>query len=103
MQKFITRPNIEMYPGIQIFKDTKLEYKSETVEQTVENLIFKSKTTLKTNEFESEYNTTIYLQEGDILIFEEEGRGYIKPVERIVTVNDAINDLESIKELCEGE
>lgn len=100
MQKFIVRPSIEMYPGIKVNKDTKLEYETESVKQTIENLIFKSITTIKTEEYESKYDTTVFLKEGDILIFEEDGRGYIKPVESIVSVEEAIEDLENIKELC---
>ena len=33
------------------------------------------------------------------LIFEEEGRGYIKPAEEIVTIAEAIEDLTNIKDL----
>lgn len=99
MQKFISKPNIDMYGGIKVDKDTTLEYKNENVEQTLKDLVFKSKTIIKKEEYESEYNTTIYLKEGDILIFEEEGRGYIKPVEEFVTVKEAIEELEYIKEV----
>jgi hypothetical protein len=74
-----------------------MEYKNENVEQTLENLVFHSVTKVKGDSFESVYDTTIHLQEGDILVFEEEGRGYIKPVEPFVTVQEAIDDLENIK------
>jgi hypothetical protein len=43
------------------------------------------------------YRTTIHLKEGDILVFEEAGRGYIKPVEDFVTIEEAIDDLSNIK------
>jgi hypothetical protein len=56
-------------------------------------------TKVKGDNFESVYDTTIQLQEGDILIFEDEGRGYIKPVESFVTIAEAIEDLENIKDL----
>jgi hypothetical protein len=49
--------------------------------------------------FESVYDTTIDLKEGDILIFEEDGRGYIKPVEGFVTIEEAIEELKNIKDL----
>ena len=39
------------------------------------------------------------LEEGDVLIFEEEDRGYIKPVEHFVTIAEAIDDLTNIKDL----
>ena len=98
MQKFMNKPSIDMYGGIKVDKDTKLEYKNDNVEQILENLVFKSITKVKGDNYESEYHTTVYLNEGDILIFEEEGRGYIKPVEQFVTVEEAIKELECIKE-----
>ena len=39
------------------------------------------------------------VKEGDVLIFEEEGRGYVKPVEPFVTIEEAIDDLTNIKDL----
>lgn len=99
MQVFISKPSIDLYPGIKVGKDTTLEYKNESVEQKLENLVFHSVTKVKGESFESVYDTTIHLKEGDILIFEEEGRGYIKPVEGFVTVAEAIEELENIKDL----
>lgn len=99
MQKFIRKPDINMLAGIKVTKDTKLEYKNDNVEQTLDNLVFKSITKIVGENFESEYRTTINLKEGDVLIFEEEGRGYIKPVEEFMTVNEAIEELGCIKDL----
>lgn len=99
MQKFIRKPSIDMYGGIVVDKDTTLEYKNENVEQSLKDLVFKSVTTVKGENYTSTYDTTINLKEGDILVFEEEGRGYIKPVEEFVTVKEAIEELEHIKDL----
>ena len=88
-----------MLAGIRVTKDTVLEYKNENVQQTLKDLVFKSITKVKGEGYESEYNTIIYLKEGDILIFEEEGRGYIKPVEEFVTVKEAIEELKCIEDL----
>ena len=99
MQVFIRKPSIDFYPGIVVAKDTVLEYKNESVEQTLKNLEFHSVTKVKGDGFESVYDTTIYLKEGDILVFEEEGRGYIKPVEPFVTIAEAIEDLTNIKDV----
>ena len=96
---FIRKPSIDLYPGIRVDKDTVLEYKNENVVQTVKNLVFHSVTKVKGEGYRSKYDTTIYLKEGDILIFEEEGRGYIKPVEEFVTIEEAIDDLTNIKDL----
>jgi hypothetical protein len=97
MQVFIRKPSIDLYPGMKVDKETVLEYKNENVEQKLENLVFHSVTKVKGENFESVYDTTIHLEEGDILVFEEKGRGYIKPVEPFVTVAEAIEDLENIK------
>ncbi len=97
MQVFIQKPSIDLYPGMKVDKETVLEYKNENVEQKLENLVFYSVTKVKGDSFESVYDTTIHLQEGDILVFEEEGRGYIKPVEPFVTIAEAIEELENIK------
>lgn len=99
MEKFIRKPSIDMLAGIRVTKDTVLEYKNENVNQKLENLEFHSVTYVKGDGYESVYNTTIHLKEGDILIFEEEGRGYIKPVEEFVTVKEAIEELKCIEDL----
>lgn len=96
---FVRKPSIDLYPGIRVDKDTVLEYKNENVKQTLKDLVFHSVTKVKGDGFESVYDTTIELKEGDILIFEEEGRGYIKPVEQFVTMEEAIKDFENIKDL----
>ena len=96
---YILKPSIDLYPGIRVDKDTKLEFKTESVEQTIEDLKLHSVTKVKGDGFEGVYDTTIELNEGDILIFEEEGRGYIKPVEHLVTIEEAIADLQHIKDL----
>lgn len=99
MEKFIRKPSIDMLAGIRVTKDTVLEYENENVKQRLENLCFHSVTRVKGDGYESVYDTTIHLKEGDILIFEEEGRGYIKPVEEFVTVKEAIEELKCIEDL----
>jgi hypothetical protein len=99
MTNYIRKPSIDLYPGIRVKKDTVLEYKNENVKQNLKDLVFHSVTKVKGEGYKSKYDTTIQLEEGDILIFEEEGRGYIKPVESFVTIQEAIDELENIKDL----
>jgi hypothetical protein len=99
MQVFIRKPSIDLYAGVRVDKDTEFEYKNGNVKQTVKDLVFHSITKVKGDGFKSKYDTTIQLKEGDILVFEEEGRGYIKPVEEMVTIEEAIDDLTNIKDL----
>lgn len=99
MQKFIIKPSVDLYSGIRVTKDMDMEYKNENVTQTIKDLVLHSVTKVSGEGYESVYDTTIELQEGDILIFEDDGRGYIKPVEGFVTIAEAIEDLENIKDL----
>lgn len=99
MKVFIRKPSIDLFPGIQVTKDTVLEYTNENVKQTVKNLVLHSVTKVKGEGYRSKYDTTITLKEGDILIFEEEGRGYIKPVEDFVTIAEAVEDLQNIMDV----
>lgn len=98
MEKFIEQPSLDMYTGIVVHKDTTLNYTNENVEQTLMDLVFHSITKVKGDNFESIYDTTITLNDGDVLIFEEDKRGYIVPVNKFVKVEDAINELKCIKE-----
>lgn len=99
MQVFMRKPSLDLYAGIRVDKDTVLDYENENVKQTVKDMVFHSVTKVKGEGYESTYDTTIHLNEGDILVFEEEGRGYIKPVEQFVTIAEAIDDLTNIKDL----
>ena len=99
MNNFVRKPCIDLFPGVRVDKDTVLEYKNENVEQRLEGLLLHSITKVKGENFESTYDTTIHLKEGDVLVFEEEGRGYIKPVEEFVSIAEAIEDLTNIKDL----
>lgn len=97
MEKFILKPSIDMHAGIRVTKDTEFEFKNDKVDQKLKDLVFKSIIKVTGEGYESEYHTTIELKEGDILVFEEEGRGYIKPVQELVTVAEAIEELEYVK------
>lgn len=99
MQVFIRKPSIDLYPGVRVDKDTVLEYENENVKQSLKDLTFHSVTKVTGVGFESTYDTTLHLNEGDVLVFEEKGRGYIKPVDSFVTIAEAIDDLSNIKDL----
>ena len=100
MQKFVFKPSVELIPGIKVTKDTEFEYERGNIKQTLKDLVFHSVTKAEGENFESTIDTTITLNEGDILIFEEEGRGYVKPATNCIsTIEDAIRDLTCIKDL----
>ena len=99
MEKFILTPSIDLYPGVRVSEDTELEYKTENIEQTVKGLVFRSIARVSGEGYESVIDSTIQLKPGDILIFEEGGRGYVKPVENFVTVTEAIEELKCIESM----
>ena len=97
MKPFILKPNIDLYPGIKVDKDTEFVHQGENVTQILKNLVFHSVQMVKGENYEGMYDTTIRLKEGDILIFDD-GK-YVKPVESFVSISEAIEDLENIKDL----
>lgn len=99
MQIFIAKPNINLYPGIRVTADTVLEFENEFVTQRLENLVLHTVATREGEGFKSINDTFLYLNEGDILLYENEGRGYIKPVDGFCTIAEAIEDLESMRDL----
>lgn len=99
MKNFIRKPSIDLMPGIRVTKDTELEFKNDSVKQTIRNLELHSIMKVNGIGYKSKYDTTIQLEEGDVLVFESEGRGYIKPVEEFVSIEEAIEDLTNIKDL----
>lgn len=92
-------PDMELYQAIVVTKNTKIEYKNDNVEQSLNDLIYKCKTTLKKENYTSTYSTTIHLKEGDIIIYESKERGYIVPVEKFMKVEDIIKEIEPLKEV----
>ena len=96
MEQFIIKPDVTLYHGVRVDKNTKLEFKKDGVEQIIENLELKSKKVSKTDDYENEYKVTVFLKEGDILILDEDD-GYIKPLQEMYTIQQTIDELELIK------
>lgn len=96
---FIRKPSLDLYPGIRVYKDTVLEYHFQSLHQKLENLVLHTTQQVEGDTYTAAYDTCVTLREGDVLIFEPEGRGYIKPVEAFVSVAQAISELENIKDL----
>lgn len=99
MEFFIRKPQIDFFEGVRVTKDTVLEYKTDSIDQTVKNLLLHIVSRVEGDGYEAKTETTVYLEEGDVLIFEKEGRGYIKPLDSFVTVEEAIEDLLNIKDV----
>lgn len=97
--KFIKKPSVDMYAGLKVTKETELTFENENVKQELKDLVLYTEMTIKGEGYESTTSTKIYLEEGDVLLFEDEDRGYIKPIETFMTVAEAIEELNCIKEV----
>ena len=102
MRKFIVKPDITLYSGVQVNKDTVLEYKNDNVEQKLENLTLEMTTHTKENNYEATSNLVFHLSEGDILLFDEEV-GYQVPRITMTTLKDALIDIDSIQNFDKKE
>lgn len=96
---YVIRPNTDCYYGIKVDKDTKESFENENVKQTIENLVLKSEYTIENEVFKSTTTTKIKLHEGQILLLEEDNRGYFLPKDvAIGSIDEAIEDIMFLKE-----
>lgn len=101
MKNFVLIPNCEIYKGYVVDDKTTLEYvnKNKTIRQELKNLEFIQYEKKDTSEYSIETKTTIHLKKGMVVLFENEERGYVVPVDRYVTIKEAIQELDYIKDL----
>lgn len=97
---FVEQPNIDLKIGIKVKKDTELMYKNERVDQVLKDLkletMLEEEGTNGINTYKSKTYICINLNEGDILLFDE-SRGYYMPPYPVESIEDAISDIESLK------
>lgn len=99
---FVEQPSIELKEGIKVTEELELTYKNDKVEQVLKNNVLE--TTLRDegtngfNTYKSKSNVVITLNKGDILLFNEE-RGYYLPPYPVTSIEDAICDISSLKDL----
>lgn len=99
---FVEQPDISVMMGIKVTKETELTYKSGKVEQELKNLTLETILEDEGNNGINSYKSKSYLQlqlnEGDILLFDE-NRGYYMPPFPVESIEDAISDIESLRGL----
>ena len=96
--KLIRQPDISMVAGIKVTKDTDIVFENEsgTVKQSIRDLVFHGTTEVKQDNVEVKSEITVNLNEGDIVIYDGEERGYVVPAQRFMTVDEAIKELECV-------
>lgn len=98
MAKFVEKPDTDIYEGIIVDKDTKLEYKSDRIEQKIEDLKLYSKITTINERYTSVTDLTINLIDGEPVLFEEE-RGYFVPSTSMCSIDDSLELFNALKNL----
>jgi len=99
---FVEQPNIGLKEGIKVSKGTELTYKTENVTQMLQDLVLETilceEGSNGVNSYKSRSVVTINLNDGDILLFNEQ-RGYYLPPYPVESIDDAISDINSLNEI----
>ncbi len=106
VERYIIAPQTRLYLGVKVTKDIEIVDEEKTeygiIHQTIKDLVLTTTIKRKSNAYgiETEENSTLTqkLQEGTVLVWLE-GRGYVIPEMRVCTVDEAINDLQVLKEI----
>ena len=100
-KKFILKPVIDMVEGVRVLKDTTFTYENDKVKQKLKDLVLtiELKDIGETPKSKYEYLSKgkITLDEGVVLQFDEE-RGYFLPNYELVSVDEALEDIKTLKE-----
>ena len=96
---YVPIPQPEVYYGIVVDKKTKLEFENNFVKQRLENLVLYTEQNIEKEMYKTHVSTELYLTEGDLLLLEEDSRGYFKPSEvKFGSIDEAIKEMRFIKE-----
>lgn len=99
---FVEQPVLDLKEGIKVTSEMELSYKNKKVEQVLKNLVLETilddAGSNGVNTYKSKSYLSINLNEGDILLFDEQ-RGYYMPPYPVTSIDDAISDITSLGDL----
>lgn len=96
---YVQIPEPNVYYGIKVSKDTKEEFVNDFVKQKIENLILYTDYTVQSERFVSKIHNELKLQEGELLLLEEENRGFFLPKDvKFGSIDEAVEEIMFIKE-----
>ena len=97
-ENYVRNPDITVYKGLKVKKDTNIEFKSKNGKQKIKNLIYTRWEKIEAENYTTETKTTVPLKEGQLVLFNGEEQGYVIPLEQFKTLDEAIEDIEAMKE-----
>lgn len=104
MNYYVMNPDLTPYEGIKVKKETELDFENDYVKQTLKNLKLVSEYTITNEKFTSFNKLEMNLEEGEILLFEGENRGYFLPKDvGICTIKEAMEQYEALAIALDGE
>ena len=99
---FVEQPSIDVMVGVRVKKETEFTYKNDKVEQVLKDLVLETiledEGTNGINSYKSKSYLQLQLNPGDILLFDEK-RGYYMPPYPVSSIEEAISDMESLREI----
>ena len=99
---FVEQPVLDLKEGIKVTAETELLYKNDKVEQVLKDLVLETilddSGSNGINSYKSKSYLSINLNPGDILLFDE-NRGYYMPNYPVVSIDDAISDINSLSDI----
>lgn len=99
---FVEQPVLDLKEGVKVTPETEIHYKNEKVEQVLKDLVLETimdeSGSNGFNSYKSKSYLSINLNEGDILLFDEQ-RGYYMPPYPVETIDDAISDISSLSDI----
>ena len=100
---YVLKPDLRPFKGVKVTKDTVLTFENGRVKQEIKNLKLKSTYIYENEKYKSTNLLELNLEEGEVLLLEEENRGYFLPQDGICTIEEAIIDYKTLNEVLEGE
>lgn len=101
---YVFIPDLEPYEGIKVNKETVIKFKNDKVKQTIKDLKLVSIYTFKCDKYISTNKLEMNLEEGEILLFEGENRGWFLPKDiGVCSIDEAIEQYGILKDKLKKE
>ena len=103
MNFYVLKPDIKPYKAMKVDKDTEFTFENEKVSQELKDLELKTFRLVNEERYSTKIESTIHLNEGDVILLDEENIGWFLPGEPVETIEDAIRDYKIIAEVLDGD
>lgn len=103
MNFYVLKQDIKPYRAMKVDKNTEFTFENEKVNQELNNLELKTFRQVNEEKYSTKIESTIHLNEGDVILLDEENIGWFLPGEPVETIEDAIRDYNVIAGILDGD